>query len=73
MRTILLRKPFDAGRDYITLTASIGLSQSRGRSPLVVLREAERALATAKLEGRNCEREYTPPRQNQAFLKEQPA
>ncbi|MGH9588252.1 MAG: diguanylate cyclase domain-containing protein [Acidobacteriaceae bacterium] len=72
IRTLMLRRPFDAGRDYITLTASIGLSQSRGRSPLVVLREAERALATAKLEGRNCEREHTPPRQNQAFLKEQP-
>lgn len=62
IRTIMLRKPFDAGHDFITLTASIGLAQSRGRSPLVVLREAERALVIAKLEGRNCEREYMPPR-----------
>lgn len=65
IRTIMLRRPFDAGHDMITLTASIGLAQSRGRSPLVVLREAERALASAKLEGRNCEREYTLPRRQQ--------
>lgn len=62
IRTVMLRRPFAAGTDAITLTASIGLAQSRGRSPLVVLREAERALASAKLEGRNCEREYAPPR-----------
>lgn len=68
IRTIMLRKPFDAGHDLITLTASIGLAQSRGRSPLVVLREAERALATAKLENRNCEREYTPPRSSRESL-----
>lgn len=74
IRTILLHKPFDAGHDYITLTASIGLAQSRGRSPLVVLREAERALATAKLEGRNCEREYMPPRPSrEPLLDEQTA
>jgi diguanylate cyclase (GGDEF)-like protein len=65
IRTILLRRPFDAGRDMVTITTSIGLAQSRGRSPLVVLREAERALANAKLEGRNCEREYVPPNQRQ--------
>lgn len=65
IRTILLRRPFDAGRDMVTITTSIGLAQSRGRSPLVVLREAERALANAKLEGRNCEREYVPPNQAQ--------
>jgi len=74
IRTIMLRKPLDAGHDFVTLTASIGLAQSRGRSPLIVLREAERALAVAKLEGRNCEREYTPPRPNrEALLNEQPA
>lgn len=63
IRTIMLRRPFAAGPDAITLTASIGLAQSRGRSPLVVLREAERALSEAKREGRNCERDYAPPRQ----------
>lgn len=74
IRTIMLRKPFDAGHDLITLTSSIGLAQSRGRSPLVVLREAERALATAKREGRNCEREYTPPRPHrEPLLNEQMA
>ena len=74
IRTIMLRKPFDAGHDFITLTASIGLAQSRGRSPLIVLREAERALAAAKLEGRNCEREYMPPRpRREPLLDEQTA
>jgi diguanylate cyclase (GGDEF)-like protein len=63
IRTTLLHRPFAAGRDMITLAASIGVAQSRGRSPLVALREAERALTSAKLEGRNCEREYIQPRQ----------
>jgi two-component system, cell cycle response regulator len=61
IRTKLLNRPFAAGGDTITITASIGVAQSRGRSPLVVLREAERALTTAKHEGRNCEREYIAP------------
>lgn len=63
IRNVLLRRPFAAGREMITLTASIGIAESRGRSPLVVLREAERALASAKLEGRNCEREFIAPLQ----------
>lgn len=55
----LLQRPFNAGFGPVALTASIGVAQSRGRSPLVVLREAERALAVAKLEGRDCEREFS--------------
>lgn len=58
IRTALLRRPFLTSRDEVSLTVSIGLAASHGRSPLVVLREAECALATAKQEGRNCEREY---------------
>jgi len=54
----LLQRPFDGGYEMISLTASIGMAQSRGRSPLVVLREAERALAEAKHAGRNCIRNY---------------
>ena len=69
IRTVLLRQPFTAGRDMIHLTVSIGLAQSRGRSPLVVLREAERALAEAKREGRDCDREYLPPAQQPCTLK----
>jgi diguanylate cyclase (GGDEF)-like protein len=70
IRTVLLQRPFATGRNMIRLTASIGLAQSRGRSPLVVLREAERALANAKLEGRNCEREYAVQQQKQEMVKE---
>lgn len=62
IRTILLHRPFASEENFITVTGSIGLAQSRGRSPLIVLREAERALADAKLNGRNCECEYTPPK-----------
>jgi two-component system, cell cycle response regulator len=58
VKKTILQKPFAVGRDMLTLTASMGIAQSRGRSPLVVLREAERALAEAKLTGRNCVLEY---------------
>ncbi|MGC2161843.1 MAG: GGDEF domain-containing response regulator [Silvibacterium sp.] len=71
LRTFLLQRPFAAGNDSIPLTASIGLAQSKGRSPLVVLREAERALALAKLEGRNCEREYIAPPAQEKILENQ--
>lgn len=52
----VLQKPFHLERDIVPVTASIGLAQSHGRSPLVVLREAERSLAEAKLSGGNCVR-----------------
>ena len=55
----ILNRPFAVGREMMTVTASTGISHSQGRSPLVVLREAERALANAKLSGRNCERQYS--------------
>ncbi len=57
MRKFVLDKPFDIGKERFNITASIGAAHSMGRSPLVVLREAERALAQAKMEGRNCIRE----------------
>jgi two-component system cell cycle response regulator len=55
----ILRRPFPVGHSELTLTASAGISHSRGRSPLVVLREAEQALASAKLGGRNRELLYS--------------
>jgi two-component system, cell cycle response regulator len=55
----VLSRPFAVGRDLLTVTASIGISQSLGRSPLVVLREAEQALANAKRSGRNTERQHS--------------
>lgn len=58
LRQTVLQKPFSAGRDALTLTASMGIAQSQGRSPLVVLREAERALREAKASGRDAIREY---------------
>lgn len=73
IRTIMLHNPFAAGDGRIKVTASIGLAQSRGRTPLVVLREAEQSLAAAKRDGRNCEREYLPARQEQALMANHPA
>jgi diguanylate cyclase (GGDEF)-like protein len=54
IREGILGKPFAAvDHEATTLTASIGVATSRGRSPLIVLREAERGLAEAKLGGKN--------------------
>jgi two-component system, cell cycle response regulator len=56
IRATILARPFAVGHSATTLTASFGIAASRGRSPLVVLREAERALDEAKLAGKNCAR-----------------
>ncbi|MGC2636749.1 MAG: diguanylate cyclase response regulator [Acidobacteriaceae bacterium] len=53
IRSSLLSRPFAVGSEATTLTASFGIALSRGRSPLVVLRDAERALAEAKQAGKN--------------------
>ena len=61
LKSSILDKPYHIHRDVLSVTASIGLATSRGRSPLVVLREAERALGNAKLGGRNCIRSFGQP------------
>ena len=43
--------PFRVGRETIRLSACFGISTSLGRSPVVVLREAERAVALARQTG----------------------
>jgi two-component system, cell cycle response regulator len=54
LRKVVFQKPFDLGfRRTHPITACFGLAQSRGRSPLVVLREAEQALYYAKALGPN--------------------
>ncbi len=60
VRQQILGRPFATDNDATTLTASIGVAVSRGRSPLIVLREAERALAEAKLSGKDCVRGDAP-------------
>lgn len=59
LQSTVLEKPYHIHRDVFRMTASIGLAISRGRSPLVVLRETERALGNAKLNGRNRIYTYT--------------
>ncbi len=61
MRKAVLERPFDIGKDRVLISASIGVAQSFGRSPLVVMRDAERALTQAKKEGRNCIRVAATP------------
>ncbi|MFP5228658.1 MAG: GGDEF domain-containing protein [Acidobacteriota bacterium] len=60
IRETILARPFPTDNETTTLTASIGIAVSRGRSPLIVLREAERALASAKLSGKDCVRSDAP-------------
>ena len=60
IRETILARPFATDGEPTTLTASIGVAVSRGRSPLVVLREVERALAEAKLSGKDCVRGDSP-------------
>lgn len=59
LQNTALARPYHIHRDVLNVTASIGLATSRGRSPLIVLREAERSLGNAKLAGRNCVRAYS--------------
>lgn len=66
VRETILARPFTTDSEPVTLTASIGVAESRGRSPLVVMREAERALAEAKLDGKDCVRGDAP----EAYLRE---
>ena len=56
LRDCVSERPFDILQVTVTMTASVGIAQSGGRSPLVVLREAELALSRAKLAGGACAR-----------------
>lgn len=51
LRIDVFSAPFHVGRDSIRLSACFGLAASLGRSPVVVLREAEQALALARQTG----------------------
>ena len=51
LRTEIFGVPFRAGGEAIRLSACFGIAGSQGRSPVVVLREAEEALGWAKTAG----------------------
>lgn len=51
LRVEVFSRVFSSGGESIRLSACFGIASSRGRSPVVVLREAERALAAAKATG----------------------
>jgi GGDEF domain-containing protein len=56
IRLAIANRPFMVEGNEISLTACISVVASSGRSPLIVLREAERALSLAKQQGPNCVR-----------------
>ena len=51
MRMDVFCSPFHVGGDSIRLSACFGVATSQGRSPVVVLREAEQALQWARTAG----------------------
>jgi diguanylate cyclase (GGDEF)-like protein len=51
LRLDVFSTPFHVGTQAIRLSACFGIASSEGRSPVVVLREAEQALQKAKEEG----------------------
>jgi two-component system cell cycle response regulator len=51
MRVDVFHSPFRVGSDAIRLSACFGVAASQGRSPVVVLREAEQALQRARTAG----------------------
>ena len=51
IRTGVFSTPFRVGGESVRLSACIGIASSRGRSPVVVLREAEQALQWARNAG----------------------
>ena len=48
LRLEVFSQPFQVDGDLVRLSACFGISSSQGRSPVVVLREAERALVRAR-------------------------
>jgi diguanylate cyclase (GGDEF)-like protein len=58
LRDAISGRPFDVLQTTLNLHASLGIAASGGRSPLAVLREAESALASAKLAGGDCLRYF---------------
>ncbi|MGA3373383.1 MAG: diguanylate cyclase [Terracidiphilus sp.] len=51
LRVDVFCSPFHVGGDAVRLSACFGIASSLGRSPIVVLREAEQALLVAKATG----------------------
>jgi two-component system, cell cycle response regulator len=51
LRLEVFSSPFRLGGESVRLSACFGIAQSHGRSPVVVLREAEQALEKAKAAG----------------------
>ena len=64
---MLAKRPFAVNGNEIAVTACFGIAESLGRSPLMVLRDAERALTMAKQTGPNTVRFFGDPTQAEAI------
>ena len=60
LRTDVFAKAFSIGNEAIQMSACFGIASSEGRSPVVVLREAELALKSAKETGPGSIRYFAP-------------
>ncbi|HTV81360.1 MAG TPA: hypothetical protein VME18_01825 [Acidobacteriaceae bacterium] len=56
VKEAVLARPFAVSGEVSTVTASFDVASSAGRSPLLVLRAAERAPAGARPDGQHCAR-----------------
>jgi two-component system cell cycle response regulator len=63
LRLEVFSPPFRPGGESVRLSACFGIAQSYGRSPVVVLREAERSLEKAKSAGPESIRVFAAPAQ----------
>ncbi len=59
IRLAVANRPFMVEGNEVSMTACLSVAVSLGRSPLIVLREAERALSLAKQQGHNMVRSYS--------------
>lgn len=59
LRAEVFTAPIPAGDDLLRLSACFGIGSSDGRSPIVVLQQAESALRQAQKAGPECVRTFT--------------
>jgi diguanylate cyclase (GGDEF)-like protein len=68
LRGLAMHFPFYVKHTSLSIRASFGVAEGRGRLPLLVLREAERALTAAKLAGRDRVRSFTSELQHSSAV-----
>jgi two-component system cell cycle response regulator len=67
---VVARRPFNIADHVVSIMACVGVAESLGRSPLIVLREAEQALSLARHVGPNTVHYFGEASQPANFLRE---